>query len=82
MSSADNIHSSISKDMMGQHMENGLSLHDDGSQLAANISPEHYNYLVEKHGTADLDPVPCFDDEDPFNWPKHRVSVIECLFLT
>lgn len=36
------------------------------------LSPEYREYLIAKHGTTDLDPIPAFDDADPLNWPKHR----------
>ncbi|CAK7201025.1 hypothetical protein SEUCBS139899_003726 [Sporothrix eucalyptigena] len=68
MTSPDKIDPVISKDEMGQHLETGTS----SPAIEADIAPDHYNYLVERHGTANLDPVPCFDDLDPLNWPKHR----------
>lgn len=40
---------------------------------AANISTEHHEYLVKRHGTADLDPIPAFGDADPYNWPQWKV---------
>lgn len=68
----DNLVPIVSKDEMGQHLETGLASSGDGSGLDAGLTPEHRHYLVEKHGTAELDPVPCLDDADPLNWPKHR----------
>src|SRR5215470_9458908 len=38
-----------------------------------NLSQEHHDYLVKRHGTADLDPVPAFGDADPYNWPQWKV---------
>ncbi|KAF2107471.1 major facilitator superfamily domain-containing protein [Lophiotrema nucula] len=38
------------------------------------VSEEHRQYLIEKHGTADLDPLPDMNDADPHNWP-HRKKV-------
>jgi len=38
-----------------------------------NLSQEHHDYLVRRHGTADLDPMPAFDDADPYNWPQWKV---------
>ncbi|KAG7660340.1 uncharacterized protein J8A68_006150, partial [[Candida] subhashii] len=32
------------------------------------ISEEHKAYLVAKHGTSDLVPLPSMDDNDPLNW--------------
>ncbi|KAL1888584.1 hypothetical protein Sste5346_009453 [Sporothrix stenoceras] len=36
------------------------------------LSIEHRAYLIDRHGTADLKPVPCMDDNDPLNWPKAK----------
>lgn len=37
-----------------------------------NLSPEHQEYLLQRHGTIDLDPVPGFGDADPYNWPQWK----------
>jgi hypothetical protein len=37
------------------------------------IAPEHREYLLQRHGTFELDPVPAMDDEDPYNWPARKV---------
>ncbi|KAI3403423.2 hypothetical protein KGF56_003707 [Candida oxycetoniae] len=34
------------------------------------LSPEHYDYLMQRHGTVDLDPLPSSDPNDPLNWPN------------
>ena len=31
-------------------------------------------YLLQRHGTAHLDPIPTANDEDPYNWPVWKVS--------
>ncbi|KAH6874058.1 major facilitator superfamily domain-containing protein [Thelonectria olida] len=36
------------------------------------ISPEHRQYLVAHHGTANLAPLPRMDDADPLNWTKAK----------
>ena len=33
------------------------------------ISSEHRNYLIARHGTVELDPLPSPNDADPYNWP-------------
>lgn len=38
------------------------------------ISAEHRDYLIARHGTADLDPLPTMDPADPLNWPAWKVS--------
>ncbi|KAJ5316379.1 hypothetical protein N7476_006686 [Penicillium atrosanguineum] len=33
------------------------------------LSEAHKTYLVERHGTLDIDPIPSMDPADPYNWP-------------
>jgi hypothetical protein len=40
---------------------------------AANLSPEHRDYLLKRHGTLELDPMPGFGDADPLNWKTWKV---------
>eukprot|EP00136_Aspergillus_niger_P001056 XP_001389854.2 MFS multidrug transporter [Aspergillus niger CBS 513.88] len=35
----------------------------------SNLSESHKTYLLQRHGTLDLDPVPSMDPADPYNWP-------------
>lgn len=35
---------------------------------AVQLSEEHREYLLKRHGTLDLDPMPDMSDADPFNW--------------
>lgn len=39
----------------------------------ANLSPAHREYLLERHGTLELDPIPSASDADPYNWPTWKV---------
>jgi hypothetical protein len=39
----------------------------------AHLSDEHRQYLLARHGTLDLDPLPDMNDADPYNWPRWRV---------
>lgn len=39
-----------------------------------NLSNEHREYLLQKHGTLELDPVPDMSDADPYNWSTTQVS--------
>lgn len=43
------------------------------SDELASISEEHRQYLLAKHGTLELDPVPSMSDADPYNWPRWKV---------
>lgn len=47
------------------------------SEEVANLSPEHKQYLLERHGTLELDPVPDMSDADPYNWATSKVSLIQ-----
>ncbi len=37
------------------------------------LSTAHKQYLIDRHGTIDLDPVPDLNDDDPYNWPYRKV---------
>ncbi|KAF2770298.1 MFS general substrate transporter [Teratosphaeria nubilosa] len=39
---------------------------------AAGISQEHRDYLIQRHGTLQLDPLPTADPADPYNWPSWK----------
>jgi hypothetical protein len=36
------------------------------------LSAEHRQYLLDRHGTYDLDPVPDMGEADPYNWPQWK----------
>ncbi|KAK6197437.1 major facilitator superfamily domain-containing protein [Scheffersomyces amazonensis] len=36
------------------------------------LDPEHHDYLMKRHGTVDLDPLPSSDPLDPLNWPDWK----------
>jgi len=40
---------------------------------AASLSQQHREYLLQRHGTLDLDPVPGLGGADPYNWPTWKV---------
>jgi hypothetical protein len=42
--------------------------------LNASLDLEHRQYLMHRHGTLDLDPMPGPGASDPYNWPHWRVS--------
>lgn len=47
--------------------------------IAVNADPtmylpeSHKAYLIERHGTLDLDPIPSMDPADPYNWAVWKV---------
>lgn len=45
------------------------------NEAAANITSEHRDYLIQRHGTVDLDPLPSADPADPYNWPQWKKVV-------
>ena len=47
------------------------------SSAATELSPEHRDYLMQRHGTLDLEPMPGFGDADPYNWSPWKVCYIE-----
>lgn len=50
----------------------------------SHLSEEHRQYLLERHGTLDLDPLPTMGIADPYNWPTWKVSagrIYCCYFL-
>jgi len=48
----------------GSNLEEGL--HGD-------LSDQHRDYLIARHGTVDLNPLPTMDPADPLNWPAWKV---------
>lgn len=42
--------------------------------VAARLPKAHQDYLIERHGTLDLDPIPGMSPADPYNWPEWKVS--------
>ena len=41
---------------------------------AADLTQEHRDYLIKRHGTIELDPIPSDDPADPYNWSKWKVG--------
>lgn len=39
---------------------------------AVHLSPEHREFLLDRHGTLDLNPIPSMDPADPYNWPSWK----------
>lgn len=47
-----------------------------GRDEVAKLSEDHRNYLLQRHGTPDLDPVPAYGTADPYNWPQWKVTCL------
>jgi len=44
------------------------------------LTEEHRDYLIQRHGTVDLDPLPSADPADPYNWPQwKKVLNLSCV---
>ncbi|PYH47064.1 putative MFS multidrug transporter [Aspergillus saccharolyticus JOP 1030-1] len=39
------------------------------------LAEPHKAYLIERHGTLDLDPLPSMDPADPYNWPAFKKTM-------
>ncbi|RDW90602.1 putative MFS transporter [Aspergillus mulundensis] len=39
---------------------------------ASHLSEAHREYLLQRHGTLDLDPLPSASHADPYNWPRWK----------
>lgn len=55
-------------------MEKGTSNVSVNSDISTpgevqSLTSEHETYLIERHGTTNLDPLPSADPSDPLNWP-------------
>lgn len=46
-----------------------------GESVAARLPKAHRDYLLERHGTLELDPIPSMGPADPYNWPEWKVSI-------
>ena len=55
------------------HVESGTQA--NGSVLKPTLTQEHQDYLMRRHGTTDLHPIPSMDENDPYNWSSTRVSL-------
>lgn len=60
-----------------EEVGNGAASFKHASNLedgpAEHLSPEHREYLISRHGTTDLSPLPSMDPADPLNWPSWKV---------
>lgn len=44
-------------------------------QVSVDLSDEHKQFLIDRHGTFELDPIPSMSDDDPLNWPVHIKTI-------
>jgi hypothetical protein len=55
---------------------NGLTHHIEHIDL----NSDHTSYLIARHGTTQLDPLPSTNPLNPLNWPKWRKNVYLGIF--
>ncbi|KAJ5605404.1 hypothetical protein N7510_008185 [Penicillium lagena] len=55
-----------------RRMEAGTNEDFYAGDSVTHLSEEHRQYLLARHGTLDLDPIPDMNDADPYNWPRWR----------
>lgn len=46
------------------------------------LSKEHKEYLLQRHGTLELDPLPGHGDADPYNWSTTKASLVSTFLTT
>lgn len=75
----DQVSPASSKDGDSNASEKGVSDPELGPRgthtntgAAAGLTQEHRDYLIQRHGTLDLDPLPGCDGADPMNWPQWK----------
>ncbi|KAJ5344679.1 hypothetical protein N7452_002683 [Penicillium brevicompactum] len=63
------------KDTSGKYDSDYLEEKDAGIEVSspgAFLSEPHKSYLIQRHGTLDLDPIPSMDPADPYNWASWK----------
>lgn len=69
------------KHASGSDSDSTLSHTGFWSNAAEGLSHAHRDYLLRRHGTLDLDPIPDMSDADPYNWPMWKVRPSGYVFL-
>jgi hypothetical protein len=73
MEKTDSQHQHIESANASQGMESGKQCDFYVEDRVAHLSENHRQYILAKHGTLDLEPIPDMADSDPYNWPQWRV---------
>lgn len=67
---------------MDQDYEKRVSVHAQSTETwsdregsSLELTEFHREYLLKRHGTLDLDPLPSEDPEDPLNWPSWKKNL-------
>ena len=59
----------------GQSVTMELEAGGGSVSAGAGLSEGHRSYLLNRHGTLHLDPLPSDDPNEPYNWPRWKVGV-------
>lgn len=75
--------SSFTEQKSASDIEKLTLSHDEIIQPQA-LTSEHYDFLMKRHGSVQLDPLPSNDIADPLNWPdwKKNYEIILIAFQT
>jgi len=52
------------------------------ANIQSSLSESHREFLLQRHGTLDLDPIPSPSGADPYNWPTWKVVCLSLSTLT
>jgi hypothetical protein len=59
-------------DVGGSPIEDKTATYLENSSHQSFISNDTQRYLLQRHGTLELDPLPSISPEDPLNWPRWK----------
>jgi len=62
----------VAKDTDSSDLDIGHRSTNISISAIASLPQEHRDYLLQRHGTLDLEPVPSDDPADPYNWPEWK----------
>ena len=55
-----------------QHIPHHQTYYESSDVQA--LTQEHRDYLLQRHGTLELDPLPGHGNADPYNWTQSKVE--------
>jgi predicted MFS family arabinose efflux permease len=77
----DEVRRSMKPESLNHTERNEDALHQqhtyytDTGEEEPRLSEPHRNYLLQRHGTVMLDPLPSADPADPYNWPAWKKNI-------
>ncbi|CAH0024869.1 unnamed protein product [Clonostachys rhizophaga] len=64
-----------SEHLESQDEHSDTSQHPATTAVVAQMTEEHKNYILKRHKTLDLDPMPSADPNEPYNWPRWKSRI-------